>query len=252
MKKFFALTLAVLMSFSLAMAAEAGGDFIEVEGVVYPNGQNPNQMRRAVVMDAYRYLAEQTGDLYISSNTTVQQACVDDDEVKARVEKVVRGAKLISVTRDSEGAFHAIVRLYEHGGAGSLASAVLKEDVVVEDFPPPKFTNIVSSNYTGLIIDCRGKNLPKAIAPAIKSADGTTIYAYKNIGYQAAVSRGMISYSTSVDSGVERAGASPLTIKAVSISDGCDVVVSAQDADKILAANKSTNFLNNCAVVFVR
>lgn len=39
-----------------------------------------------------------------------------------------------------------------------MASAVLREDIQVEDFPAPKFTNIVSASYTGLIIDCRGKN----------------------------------------------------------------------------------------------
>ena len=36
------------------------------------------------------------------------------------------------------------------------------------------------------------------------------------------------------------------------VSDNCDVVVSDEDADKILAANQSTKFLINCAVVLVR
>ena len=255
MKKFLALmsAVAVLSISVLAMAADFGGDYIEAEGVVYADGKKaPNAMRRIAIMDAYRYLAEQVDTIYVSANSTVKNMCDLDEEINTKVETALRGAKVISVKRDKDGSFHAIVRLYTHGGTGTLASAVLKENVEIEDFPPPKFTNIVSVNYTGLIIDCRGKNLSAAIAPAIKSADGTEVYAYKNIGYQTAVNSGMVAYSTSVDSGVERAGASPLVIKAVNVSGNCDVVVSAEDADKILASNQSANFLGNCAVVLVR
>ena len=255
MKKFFGIMAAamILFSCSLASAIELGnGNYIEVEGIVYPEGQSINEMRRIAVMDAYRQLSEQVDTIYVSVNSTVRNLRDLDDVISTKVDTALRGAKVISVKRDSDGSFHAIVRLYTHGGASSLAGAVLKEDVELEDFPAPKFTNMVSGNYSGLIIDCRGKNLSTAIAPAIKSADGAEIYAYKNLGYQTAVSKGMISYSTSVNSGVERAGSTPLIVIAVNISGGCDVVVSAEDADKILAANKATKFLSNCAVVLVR
>ena len=227
-------------------------DYVEAEGVVYPEGQSLNAMRRIAIMDAYRYLSERIDTIYVSSNSTVKNLRDLDDAINAKVETALRGATVVSVNRESDGSFHAIVRLYKHGSPNSLASAVLREDVRVEDFPAPKFTNIVSASYTGLIIDCRGKNLSEAIAPAIKSVDGTEIYAYRNLGYQTTISMGMIGYSTSMDSGVERAGSLPLVIKAVSISSECDVVVNADDADKILTANQSTHFLNNCAVVFVR
>ena len=255
MKKFFQILLVavMLMNFSLASAIELGNEgYIEEEGVVYPDGQSLSEMRRIAIMDAYRYLSERVDDIYVSVNSTVRNLRDLDDVINTKVETVLRGARVMSVKRESDGSFHAIVRLYTHGGASSLAGAVLKENIEIEDFPAPKFANMVSGNYTGLIIDCRGKNLSTAIAPAIKSADGTEIYAYKNLGYETAVSKGMIAYSTSVNSGVERAGSAPLTIIAINISGGCDVVVSAEDADKILAANRATKFLSNCAVVLVR
>lgn len=255
MKNFFALisAVAVIISCSLAAAFDFGSDYIEAEGVVYAGDKkDPNAMRRIAIMDAYRYLAEQIDTIYVTTNSTVRNMRDLDEEINAKVETALRGAKVVSVKREEDGSFHAIVRLYTHGGAGTLASAVLNENVQIEDFPPPKFTNIVSVNYTGLIIDCRGKNLSTAIAPAIKSVDGTEIYAYKNLGYQTAVNNGVVAYSTSIDSGVERAGSLPLVIKAVNISGNCDVVVSAEDADKILASNQSANFLGNCAVVLVR
>ena len=49
-----------------------------------------------------------------------------------------------------------------------------------------------------------------------------------------------------------RAGSTPLVVKAVKLSGACDVVVSDEDAEKILSANKATNMLASCAVVLVR
>lgn len=255
MKKFLALmsAVAVLSISTLAMAANFSGDYIEAEGIVYPAGQSPNVLRRIAIMDAYRYLAEQVDTIYVTTDSTVRNMRDLDETINAKVETALRGAKVISVNRDADGSYHAIVRLYAHGIQGSLSSAVLGENIVVEDFPAPKVINIHSEiKYTGLIIDCRGHNLSAAIAPAIKSADGVEIYAYKNLGYQTAVDKGMVAYSTNVDSGVERAGTAPLMIKAVGVSGNCDVVVSAEDADRILASNQAANFLGNCAVVLVR
>lgn len=253
MKKVFQIFLVItVLSVTSWVFAAFNGEYIEAEGVAYPEGQALSAMRRIAIMDAYRYLAEQVDNLNVSVGTSVKNLRDLNDEINAKVETALRGAKVISVTREADGSFHAIVRMPAYGSAQSLASAVLSEKVQIEDFPPPKFTNIVSVNYTGLIIDCRGKNLSEAITPAIKSNDGTEVYGYKNLGYQTTVNRGMIAYTTSLDKGVERAGSSPLKITAVSVSGGCDVIVSAEDADKILAANQSAHFLNNCAVVLVR
>lgn len=238
-----------IVSFSSANMGNEG--YIEVEGVVYPEGQPLNQMRRIAVMDAYRYLAEQVDILYVSSETTVKNLRDLDDVINSKVDAALRGAKVISVKREADGSFHAIVRMSLYGSNQSLAAAVLKEDVVIEEIPKPVFVNTRSEiNYTGLIIDCHGLNLSTAITPAIKSVGGVEIYAYKNVGYQTTVERGMIEYSDSMDS--TRAGISPLVVKAVKLSGACDVIVSNEDADRILQANQISNILTNCAVVLLR
>lgn len=179
-----------------------------------------------------------------------------NDEINTKVESAVRGAKVTSVYRDNDGAFHAIVRLPIYGGAQSLASAVLPEHSQVEDFPKPKFTNIDSGsmdkNYTGLIIDCRGLNISTAISPSIKSESGEEIYTYKKISYQTAINKGMVDYSNDINSNEQRASSNPLIVKAISISGECDAVISQADSDKVLLANQTSKFLNNCMVVFVR
>ena len=261
MRKVFQILLAALLltsaTLAVAMTADFNDEYVEAEGYGPPDqpveaGNAYAAARRVAIMDAYRYLLEEIGDLNISSATTVKKSCLVDDEIRTKVEAVVHGAKVVSVTGNLQEGFTAKVRLSIYGGRRSLASAVLPENVQVAEFLPPKSINMVSGSYTGVIIDCRGKKLSQAIIPAIKSEDGREIHTYENVGYQATVSKGMIKYATSMDSGVERAGNAPLRITAVRVSGKCDVVVSTEDADKILAANQSTHFLNECAVVFVR
>ena len=255
--KKFLLACAAAAAFCFSTAAEAieinNSGYIEVEHIDYPEeGESLNAARRMAEVLARRTLAEQIGDLYISSTTTVKQFRDQrelNDVVVAKVEKVLQGSQ-VTVTREPDGSFRAIARLPVFGG-NSLASAILPANNQVEDFPKPKFTNIESESYTGLIVDCSGQNLSTAITPTIKLADGTEIYAFKNVQRQIAVGRGLVSYSDSTDSGVQRAGNNPLVIQAQFV-EGCDAVVSDEDADKILAANQKSKFLDNCLVVFVR
>ena len=53
---------------------------------------------RASKLDAYRSLMEQVYGQYLDANTTVAQMIVQNDTFKARVQGVIYGAKLISIT----------------------------------------------------------------------------------------------------------------------------------------------------------
>lgn len=243
----------VLQIYSVSSANASDENYIETEGVAYPEvGLSLNQLRRIAIMDAYRYLAEQVDTLHVTSETTVKNLRELDESISAKVDAALRGAKVVSVTRDArDGSFHAFVRMSIYGSNQSLSAAVLQENIVKEEFLKPKITNLRSEiHYTGLVIDCRGLNLALAVTPAIKSVSGIEVYAYKNIGYQTTVEKGLIEYSNSMDS--SRAGSSPLVVKAKKISGDCDVIVSDEDANKILAANQVANILVNCAVVLVR
>ena len=143
------------------------------------------------------------------------------------------------------------MRLNVFGGENSLANVAVPKDLEQEDFPQPKFITI-DNKYTGLIVKCNGMEISTAIMPKIKSASDQEIYAPKYLNRQVITGRGMVGYADDMDSDVRRAGANPLIVEAMFISGECDVVVSDEDADKILAANKATNFLSNCMVIFVR
>ena len=250
-KKIFSLAAAAMFLIVGVVAAEEiqPNGFIEVEEEqYYIQGKSLNELKRMAEMRAYRKLAEAIGDLHISSSTTMKNEMLDDN-IRVEVEKTVRGAK-VTVTRDSENTFHAKCRLNLYGGANSIANIVVPKDTKVEPFPKfsPKYETI-DGNYTGLIIDCGGQDISTAILPKIKSVSGKEVYAFQFLQRNVVVGRGMVNYSNGSNN--SRAGNNPLTIQAMFVED-CDVVVSDDDAEKILAANSKANFLQNCAVVFVK
>ncbi len=253
-KIFSVLTMAIVFCIlNVASAAQISNKgYIEVEGVYYyEEGVSPNKAQRMAELLAYRKLAEEIGELRVDSETVMKNLEDINDEVKVSVRKAISGARIVSSTRDNDGNFHCVVRLNVFGGENSLANVAVPKDLEQEDFPQPKFITI-DNKYTGLIVKCNGMEISTAIMPKIKSASDQEIYAPKYLNRQVITGRGMVGYADDMDSDVRRAGANPLIVEAMFISGECDVVVSDEDADKILAANKATNFLSNCMVIFVR
>lgn len=81
-----------------------------------------------------------------------------------------------------------------------------------------------------------------------------------NVDKDYAISHGIVDYADgsaswqTVGIGQSRAGSNPLIIKMVSLRDRatnkCDIVISVEDADKILIENQKHGFLNRYSVVF--
>jgi hypothetical protein len=66
---------------------------------------------RASKLDAYRSLMEQVYGQYLDANTTVAQMVVQSDTFRARVQGVVYGAKLISITPVGDDTYETTLSL---------------------------------------------------------------------------------------------------------------------------------------------
>ena len=113
---------------------------------------------------------------------------------------------------------------------------------------------------TGVIVDAGELGLESTFSPVIYDTNGRVIYGVNDIDPDYSISRGMVEYATDLTEAVRqsRAGAKPLLVKAVSVKSGknsanrVNVVVTAEDGDRILMANEENRMLKNCAVVFVK
>lgn len=223
--------------------------------------------RRAAQADCYRKLAAKARDIHISADITVGLQIDAGNIPLGKVNALIRDAEIISEQYDAFGNCTVVMSVPVFGVDNSLASLTF-QSVDKQDFPAPTVNQAAQGNYTGLIIDCSDFDLKPVLAPAIRNADNLAVYSYQYLDRDKVISSGVVDYaikkspaligtkallldSADAQIDVTRAGDNPLIIKAQALSDdGTCPVVSADDADKILAENQASNFLDNGAVVF--
>lgn len=256
---------------SLITWGDNDSSYITAVGIGRPDERGMAMSREAAVVAAQRNLLSIIQGVQIDSETITRDLMVESDVIKRNVNGLLVGAKIIEENMLTDGSYIVKMRVPLYGEKGSVASAVLptvmKKDKPApilraerENIPQAEETKIQSENYTGVIIDAHGMNLAPTFSPVIYDENGRDIYGAKNIDADFAVSQGMVSYANDVndETAKTRAGNNPLVIKATQVKGGAspqslvNVVVTVQDADKILLANENSNFLVNCKVVFVR
>lgn len=228
--------------------------------------------KRMAMMDGYRNLAEAAGKVQITSKDTLE---------KQKINALVKGAKVLSETYDEYGNCTVILSVPIYGVRDSFAKAAFNP-VERKKFLSPTSKVTAEGKYTGLIVDCGNLELNPVLSPAIRSEKNRSIYGFSNLDYDKVLAKGMIGYAekslpnfgrddgiiltgirtlrtpvgsrylfASADENFSRAGNNPLVINAAALSDDSTCpVISAEDADKILAENMATHFLEEGAVVF--
>ncbi|MBR1421559.1 MAG: LPP20 family lipoprotein [Selenomonadaceae bacterium] len=234
--------------------------------------------RRAALVDAQRTLAEMIKGVQVDAETTVDMLEVQSDVIRTKVSALIRGFQVMGEEVGADGLYYVKIGVPLFGN-NSLASIVIPE-VKPQAAPEPireidtskasitfdEMDSLRAENYTGLVIIAANMNLMPTYSPVIYDMDGNAIYGIKNVDSDFAISKGMVEYANSPDKPFDlaetnyggRVGNHPLVINAESVRSGSNsvnpvnIVVTKDDAERIIVANKSSQFLEHCAVVFVR
>jgi len=238
-------------------------------GIPKDGAKNPGQARiwahQAAMLDAYRRLGETAQGIHITAESTIADNISTGDIVTGAVDAVIKRAKVVSENYDEWGNCTVTLEVPLYGVTNSIAKVALKP-VTKEAFPAPTVeatsgsssTSVsvsvnVQGGYTGLVVDCSGLGLQPVMSPVIRNAEQQPIYGYKNLDYDKVIAKGMAGYANGMSGNKSRAGNNPLVVKATAVvNHNSYPVVSTADANKILAENQTSHFLDNCAVVFVR
>ncbi len=227
--------------------------------------------RRAAIMDAQRNLVEMIKGTTVDAESTMDNFLLQSDVVKTKVNGVITGARVVSEGIE-DGGYHVTLSVPEYG-VGSVADVAI--DAKMGNYTPepiqepsasalktykPELQAKVNGGYTGLVIDAKGSALVRTFCPVIYDTNGRAIYGVHNVDKDYAISHGIVEYADgsvswqTVGIGQSRAGSNPLVVKMVSLRDRatnkCDVVISVEDADKILIENQRNGILRSYAVVF--
>ena len=244
-------------------------------GVGYPPeemGMRGNSIaRRAAMVDAQRNLLEITKGVQIDAETTVENLTVSSDVVNSKVQGLLKGAQIFEEGNLDDGGYYVKMRIALYGSTNSLASVAMAE--YTKDIQPQEFAEVEDTElskkevkqvkkagYTGVIVDASGLGLEATFSPAILDTNGRVVYGIANVDKDVVINKGMVDYANVVEDATvgSRAGNNPLVVKAVEVKGGknsvnkVNVVVSVEDADRILLANEQSGMLENLAVVFVK
>ena len=235
-----------------------------------PAGQAKLLARRAAIVDAQRNLVATIKSTAVDSETTMENFIIKSDIVRTKVNGAITGATVISENFEPDGSYRVTMAVPMHG-VGSIGDIAInsvvgdKAPVPVPD-PNPSFmetykpSTSIGGGYTGLVINARGSGLVRTFCPAIYDTNGRAVYGVYNVDKKYAIDYGVVGYAkgdegwSKVNAGSSRAGANPLVINIVSVRERtvnkCDVVISVEDADRLLAENQRSHFLDNYAVMF--
>ncbi len=259
---------------------------IKATGIGAPNPNSPPGAQRAGAItaaksDALRNLLATVRGMFLTSETTVNNAIVENDVIKTRVEGFLRGFTVIdtrymsdqSVEVDVEAPLSGIADavLPQAFGGGRLISTQPVCPMCGQSWPQgkavPPGVQLVNPTggqtpasstggaFTGLVIDAKGLGVMPAMAPKVVNESGEEVYGSKYVSRDFAVKQGMVGYDKDVNAARnnQRVTNNPLILKGLKASGAnqTDIVVSNADAQRIHAAAQSQNFLDKCRVMVI-
>lgn len=260
---------------------------VRATGIGSPNPNMPMAAQRAnairsAQLDALRNLLETIKGIYLTSETTVRNAMVENDVIRTRVEGLVQNFKQVEGPKYmSDGSVEVVYEMPitgaildallpgQFGGGQYMTAGQMVCPTCGQPWPqgkavPPGVnlqqvggttTTLASGVYTGLVVDCKGLGIRPAMAPKIVDEQGNEIYGSKFVSREWAVEIGMVGYDKDINRARQndRVTNNPLVIKGMQASgpNKTDVVISSADAALIHQASANQNFLDKCKVMFI-
>ncbi len=244
--------------------------------------------QRAAVADAYRQLAETVNGVQVDAQTTVKDYVVQSDLIRTRVTATIRGAKQVGEPKqNNDGSVAITLRLPIYGhqqlsGAIQLnqrlrqtsqpqrlqvnrfgySLAQLQTQSQLSQLPlrPQRLASAgfiplqlaQNTGFTGLVLDMCTAPLQPAMSPAVFGADQQVYIGNYPIDPDQVVNQGVLQYFDNFGAALEspRVGSNPLVIEALGAhANQTDILVSPEDAQRILEADAAGQFLQALKVV---
>ncbi|RPH79842.1 MAG: hypothetical protein EHM80_06805 [Nitrospiraceae bacterium] len=220
--------------------------------------QAKEMARTAAWAVALRNLLEAVKGVRVDSTTTVNNFVTTNDEVRTRVEGMVKGAKLVKEQEMPDGSFETTVEMKLTGDFSSVVLPKLlpRPDPLPEDKKHPiDKKSIISKSYTGLVVDARGIGAQSALAPRILNEQGDEAYSVAYVEQRDVAEQGIAIYVPDLPSAQanSRVTSRPLLVKALRATGNnrTDLVVSDADVQTIHGIPEHFKFLKQAKVLVV-
>jgi len=176
---------------------------------------------------------------------------------------LIDSAKLETIRYPSVNSVE-IVYYIEMYGDNSLMDIIMKEQKIYTEELKGYMGYSYNNNYTGIIIDARGKlntfndkimvKIKPSIFLSVRDNEGNLVFNEYNVLPEVIKNRGMVKYSYDIyEDNFDRVGKHPLRVVAYSAADedGSILIVTQNDAKKMLASLQSREAIKNGKIVVV-
>ncbi len=241
-------------------------------GFIPENVINAGQARRAAMRiakkDALRQLIEIVNGVNVTSETTVSGAMFND-VIKSQVQGAIRGARQVGETRYlSDTSVEVTYEVSMNDISRVLLPMAEKAPTLnygetTATNPTAEATTIsanatstpTSGGVTGIIIDGTGLGLRPAMSPRVLDQSGNVIYGPGNYSREYATLNGVVGYTKTADQAKSdaRVQGNPLILRGASASGSSqtDIIISNEDAARMIRTDRSAGLLKDCRIIFI-
>ncbi len=205
---------------------------------------------RAAKLDALRNLLETIKGVRIDSTKTIADEMEKDNTIRAKVEGIVRGFKVVDTKYFSDGGVDVVVELPL---TGDLLKVFFPDRATKNDKKREKKANKkLKKLYTGLIVDARSVGFEPALSPTILAGE-KKIYGIDVIDKDVFKKQGLVGYVADLELAKKdkRVGDHPLVVKAKSKKGTSDIVIDKKEVEDILSGKVDDSFLKEGRVLIV-
>ena len=219
--------------------------------------QAKEMARAAAWAVALRNLLEAVKGVYVDSTTTVSNYVTTNDEVRTRVEGMVKGAQLLNEQEMPDGSYETTVEMKL---TGNFSGVVLphprpRTNPLPGSTKPDVDGHTISTSYSGLVVDARGTGAHAALAPRILNEQGDEAYSVAYVEQRDVAEQGIAIYVPDLPSAQAnpRVTSTPLLVKALRATGNnrTDLVVSDADVQTIHGVPDHFKFLKQAKVLVI-
>jgi len=241
------------------------------DGSKMPSPQARLMSKRAATVDAQRALVSTLEGVRITAGTTVKNMMVENDQIGARVQGLLRGAFEVDAnTTQEDGSWVAEVTMgvCMTGGPSqckskpTLTAAIqpaLPKPEPEEVFQPapaeleaaPAPAAVSDGGVSGLIVDVSGTSFAPQLDVRIRTDEGKELYGPGHVD----TGTDWLHWSNSLDNAqsmTDVVGSSPMVVTVETLGRDSELIVSQENAVSIFKNNlESGDFLKQGKVVFI-
>ncbi len=209
--------------------------------------------QRSAQLEAYRNLLEVVKVIRVDTALVVKDFMSISENVRTRVEELVKGAKVVRRDYLADGTVEVTVSLSLRGDFAEMVLPIVSPGMQSSGAAP--VTQPAPNALTGLIVDARNIQARAALFPKIVDENDQDVYGFTMVDRDYVIQQGMSGYLKDLSAAQTnpKVAPNPIVVKGIKTNGPgrVSIVISNDDAQKIRASADSVAVMKKAKVIII-